>query len=314
MEAGDADMYVAVRGNLRKTGERAPRRFLRVLTRGEPTRFGSGSGRRELAEAIVDPGNPLTVRVFRQSRVDASLRPGDRPHAQQLWLLGQPPTHPWLLDWLAVDFVEHGWSLKRLHRQIMTSTTYQLSSSFDEPSFQRDAGNELLWRANPRRMDVEAWRDSLLAVTGELDASTGGPPLDDIGASSRRTLYAKVSRNGDVFQSDQFLRRFDFPLMRATVAKRPQSIVPQQYLFLLNSPFMVARAKSLVGRLNLASNGDEQHIRQAHWLLYGRSPTDDELQLAREFLARDAADQNGLSAWEQYAQVLLSSNEFMFVR
>ncbi len=322
-EAGDADMYVAVRGNLRKTGNLARRQFFRILSDGEPRPLIHGSGREALAEAIVDPANPLTARVF-VNRVwmhhfgEAIVRTPSNFGA-----LGQRPTHPALLDWLAVDFIENGWSLKRLHRQIILSRTYQLSSEFHEASFNHDSGNELLWRENPRRMDVETWRDSLLAVTGELNVEGGGPPVDDIASSNRRTLYAKVSRNGDVFPSDRFLRTFDFPLMRATVAQRPRSIVPQQYLFMLNSPFVVQRARAFVDRLDRtvdhvgrnSPDSDAEKIQLAYSLLYGREPSATEVDIGRQFLASAApTNDEGLSPWHRYAQVLLSSNEFMFVR
>ena len=227
--------------------------------------------------------------------------------------LGESPTHPQLLDWLAYEFVSGGWSLKSLHRQIMTSATYQLSSSFDEQSFKVDGDNRMLWRMSPRRMDVEAWRDSLLSVTGELDPAMGGPSLPEFTNNHRRTLYAKVSRNGDVFGSDRFLRRFDFPLMRATVAQRSSSVVPQQFLFLLNSSFMVQRAKSLVARLDSAGESDEQRIKHAYNLLFNRSPEPLELQIGLEYVGA-GNDQDQLSSWDRYAQVLLSSNEFMYVR
>ncbi len=313
-ESGAADMHVAIRGNLRKTGELAPRRFLRILSRAEPPRFTSGSGRRELAEAIVDASNPLTARVFVNRAWMHHFGEGLVRTPSNFGTLGQRPTHPQLLDWLAADFMQNGWSFKRLHRQIITSATYQLSSTYYEDSFKRDADNRLLWRMNPRRMDVEAWRDSLLAVTGELDCRTGGPSLASILTSPRRTLYAKVSRNGDVFESDEFLRRFDFPLMRATVAQRPKSIVPQQFLFLLNSPFMVARSKSLVARLRSEAATDEGKINRVYQLLYSRQPDETELQIGLDFLRPGASAKSSLSAAEQYAQALLSSNEVMFVR
>ena len=160
-------------------------------------------------------------------------------------------------------------------------------------------------------------------MTGELDPSLGGPPLVDITKNRRRTLNAKVSRNGDAFPSDAFLRRFDFPMMRATVAQRPQSIVPQQYLFLMNSSFMVQRAQSLVDRLHGAAESNEERIKTAYQLLYNRSPGPSELQIGMEFVEGDQAnddsadsesDSQRRSSWTRYAQVLLSSNEFMFVR
>ena len=311
-DSGNGDMKVALRGNLRIQGDVAPRRFLRILAGADPDRFQDGSGRKQLAEAIVDPANPLTARVF-VNRVwmhhfgHALVR-----SPSNFGRLGQLPTHPELLDWLASDFIENGWSLKKLHRKILLSKTWQQSSEYREDSWNSDGDNRNVWRMTPRRMDVEAWRDSILAVTGELDTTADGPPVDNITGSRRRTLYAKVSRNGDVFASDRFLRRFDFPLMRATVSKRPNSIVPQQFLFLLNSPFMLERARAFVKRLHQMQPDDTARIRTAYQLLYSRLPSEDELQIGTDFLAGPADGE--LKPWEQYAQTLLSSNEFMYVR
>jgi hypothetical protein len=218
-----------------------------------------------------------------------------------------------LLDWLASEFVASGWSMKSLHRLIITSATYQLSGDYDEQAFKSDGDNRLLWRMSPRRMDVEAWRDSLLSVTDELDTSLGGPALNNITESKRRTLYAKVGRNGDAFGSDVFLRLFDFPLMRATVEQRPSSIVPQQFLFFMNSKFMVERAKALVGKLFKMDDSNAERIKQTYELLFARSPEPDELEIGLQFV-NAASSGNELSSWDRYAQVLLSSNEFMFIR
>ena len=313
-EAGNQDMPLAVRGNLRAPGDMAPRRFLRVLSGTGTPRFNQGSGRVELAEAVASPSNPLTARVM-VNRVwmhhfgKALVRsPGN------FGTLGRNPTHGKMLDWLAASFMESNWSIKSLHRLIMTSATYQMSSRFDARAFAVDSDNELLWRMNPRRMDVESWRDSLLAVTRELDLEMGGPPVDDITASNRRTLYAKVSRNGDQSGSDQFLRLFDFPIMRATVPERSTSIVPQQFLFLMNSPFMVDRAKALSKRLESESADDSERIGQAYRLLFGRSPSQQETLMGLRFLQADSPSGSELSPWERYGQVLMSSNEFMYVR
>jgi len=322
-DSGSGDMKVAIRGNLRKTGEVAPRQFLRILSGETPIAFTQGSGRAELAETLVAPENPLTARVFVNRVWMHHFGEGLVRTPSNFGTLGESPTHPLLLDWLASEFVDTGWSLKQLHRLIVTSRSYQMSSQFDKQGFAKDGDNRLLWRMSPRRMDVEAWRDALLSATGELDATSGGPPETDITTSKRRTLYAKVSRNGDVFASDQFLRRFDFPLMRATVAKRPKSIVPQQYLFLMNSSFMVERAKSLVARLQRDSGSDEDCVRRAYELLYSRPVNADELKLGLEFLQAESSQaessqgessQGELDRWIRYAQVLLSSNEFMYVR
>ncbi len=313
-ETGNQDMPVATRGNLRTPGDMAPRRFLRVLSRVDTPRFTQGSGRIELAEAVASSANPLTARVM-VNRVwmhhfgKALVRsPGN------FGTLGRAPTHEQMLNWLAASFMESGWSLKSLHRLIMTSATYQMSSRFDVRAFALDSDNELLWRMNPRRMDVESWRDSLLAVTRELDLEMGGPPVDDITGSRRRTLYAKVSRNGDQSGSDQFLRLFDFPIMRATVPERGTSIVPQQFLFLMNSPFMVDRAKALSKRLENDFADDSERIGRAYRLLFGRSPSDEETGLALRFLRAESPSGMELTPWERYGQVLMSSNEFMYVR
>jgi hypothetical protein len=312
-DTGSEDMKIALRGNLLKTGEIAPRRFLRILSEAEPVLFRKGSGREELAEAIVDPRNPLTARVFVNRIWRHHFGEGLVRTPSNFGMLGEKPTHPELLDWLASEFMSQGWSLKRLHRMIMNCETYQLASDYDEMSFKADGENRHLWRMSPRRMDVEAWRDSLLAVTGELDPSLGGPSLDDIIESKRRSLYAKVSRNGDVFQSDRFLRLFDFPLMRATVEQRPSSVVPQQYLFLMNSRFIMDRAKAMVQRLHRISHSDPDRIHHAYEILFSRPPDAGEEEIGLNFLS-DVRDGGLLSNWERYAQVLLGANEFMFVR
>ena len=317
-EAGNRDMRIALRGNLRKPGPPAPRRFLRILAGANGRKFTKGSGRRELADAVADARNPLTARVivnriwmhhFGQPLVGS---PGN------FGKVGEKPTHPKLLDWLATRFVESGWSIKKLHRLILRSATWQMSSRFDRKSDRIDSGNRLLWRMNPRRLDVEAWRDSVLSVTGELDRQFGGPPTDDL-RSKRRTLYFKVSRNGDRFASDIFLRLFDFPLMRATVSQRPKSIVPQQYLFLMNSPFMKERAKMLATRLIPAGKTNRQRIDFAYRLLYARPPTAAERRLGIAFLSgatesSKPGENIATSLWRQYAQVLLSANEFIQIR
>lgn len=312
-DTGSEDMKIALRGNLLKTGDIAPRRFLRILAGAEPTRYSKGSGREELATSIIDPANPLTSRVFVNRVWQHHFGAGLVRTPSNFGTLGESPTHPELLDWLVDDFVAKGWSLKALHRQIITSATYQLSGDYDEHAFKADGDNRLLWRMSPRRMDVEAWRDSLLAVCDELDPSLGGPSHNNIIESKRRTLYAKVGRNGDAFGSDVFLRLFDFPLMRATVEQRPTSIVPQQFLFFLNSSFMIARSKALVERLHKISDADVVRIENAYELLFSRRPEAEEIEMGLQFI-NSGSDGNELSNWDRYAQVLLSSNEFMFVR
>ncbi len=318
-DSGSGEMKVALRGDLRKPGEIAPRRFLQLLSSDDAAIFTKGSGRLELADAVANPDNPLTSRVIVNRIWQHHFGKALVRSPSNFGTLGQKPTHPELLDWLASEFMESGWSIKSLHRLILTSSTWQQSSRHRHDAFNTDGDNRLIWRMNPRRMDAESWRDSQLFVTGGLDLSIGGPPIENITASFRRTMYAKVSRNGDRFASDGFLRLFDFPQMRATVSKRPSTIVPQQYLFMMNSPFMVDRAKALVARLSKDGASESEKIARAYALLYGRSATDAEKRIGLAFVdgnsttAKDASNTD-LSRWIQYAQVLLSANEFMFVR
>ncbi|MEK6238954.1 MAG: PSD1 and planctomycete cytochrome C domain-containing protein [Planctomycetales bacterium] len=312
-DSGAGDMHVAIRGDLRKKGVLAPRGFLQILAEDQPRRFTKGSGRLELAEAVADPNNPLTARVFvnrvwMQHFGRALVRT-----PSNFGSLGEEPTHPELLDWLTATFIESGWSVKGLHRAIMSSAAYRMSSDMNKDAFSKDGDNRLVWRMNPRRLDVESWRDALLAVTGELDQTSGGPPIDNVN-NLRRTLYFKVSRAGDRFSTDEFLRLFDFPMMRATVAKRPTSIVPQQFLFMMNSEFMYRRAETLVARLTKEAPDDEQRIDRAYRLLYGRSPTSQEVAIGTAFVNADGESSQVAARWRQYAQVLLSANEFMYVQ
>ncbi len=312
-DSGNADMKIALRGNLLKPGENAPRRFLRIVAGASPPLFTRGSGRLELAAAIVDPENPLTARVM-VNRVwnhhfgRALVRTPDNFGA-----VGEKPTQPALLDWLARHFIDSGWSLKKLHRTILLSAAWQMSTRTDPRAMELDAGNRLIWRMEPRRLDAEAWRDGLLAVTGGLDPTMGGPSTETILQSPRRTLYSIISRNGDRFESDDFLRLFDLPSARATSAGRTTSIVPQQFLFMLNNPFMTARARALVARLTGDTPG--ARIAVAYRLIHGRPPTGPETEAGLAFLTREApGGPPPPAAWENYAQVLLSSNEFLFVR
>lgn len=312
-DSGNADMRVALRGNLRKPGEIAPRRFLRILAGEDPRRFKQGSGRVELADAVVEDGRRLTARVWvnRVWQGHFSTALVDSP--SNFGRLGSLPTHPGLLEWLAARLVRSNWSTKALHRLIVSSSTYQMGSQFSKAGFAVDGGNRLYWRMSPRRLDVESWRDALLHVTGELSGRIGGNPDEQVRSSRRRTLYFSVSRHGDRFETDKFLRLFDFPVPRATIAKRAVSVVPQQYLFLMNSAFMIDRAKAFAARVATEEILDDERIRYAYRLLYARVPTDEELQIGRTFLAQ-AQTQKGLTAWEQYAQTLLSANEFMNLR
>ena len=309
-DGGSGNMHVALRGDLAKRGEIAERKFLRILAGDEAPAYKKGSGRLELAESVVDPENPLTSRVlvnrvwqwhFGQALVRTPSNFGK---------LGETPTHPELLDWLARDLMENGWSLKRLHRRIMLSATWRMSSSHDETKFAKDGDNRLIWRMSPRKLDVEAWRDSLLAASGELDLTLGGAPTTNIMGSPRRTIYSKISRSGDRFSSDAFLRLFDFPAPQSTSAQRSVSTVPQQYLFMMNSPFMLQRAVAFAKDLAVLPS-DEERIQVAYERLYARPADSREIKVGLAFLG-SAEESRG--KWPQYAQVLLSAHEFIQIQ
>jgi hypothetical protein len=191
-----ANMRIYLRGNHQKPGPEAPRHFLSVLTPNDPAPFAQGSGRLELAQAIVNPANPLTARVIVNRAWQQHFGRGIVGTPSNFGNLGERPTHPELLDHLAHCFQSNGWSLKKLHREIVLSATYRMSSSHDAANAEVDADNRYLWRMNRRRLDVEAWRDALLAVSGTLDTKVGGPSANLASSDNRRrTLYGSVSRH-----------------------------------------------------------------------------------------------------------------------
>jgi hypothetical protein len=310
-EANAADMRVFVRGNPAQQREVAPRRFLRILAGADRDQFTEGSGRRQLAEAITHRDNPLTARVFANRIWQHHFGRGIVATPGNFGKQGEAPTHPDLLDYLASKFIESGWSTKTLHREIMLSSTYQLSTANSDPNSDIDADNRFLWRMNRRRLDVEAWRDALLDVSGKLDRTFGGPSTNLADANNvRRTVYAKVSRH----ELDSLLRLFDFPDANITSSKRSETTVPQQQLFVLNSPFMVEQAKAFSARLHKeAPDSDEARIRRGFMLAYGRPPVDKETELGLAYLSSEADPQSKLTLWQSYAQVLLGSNEFMYL-
>jgi hypothetical protein len=299
---------------------------LRIVGGEETPKFVDGSGRKELAEALVSTQNPLTARVMINRVWQNHFGRGLVRTPSNFGKQGERPTHPELLDWLADEFMRPArdgdddnspvaWSLKRMHRLILLSATYQMGSESNPRGLEKDGDNRLLWRMNPRRMEVEAWRDSLLAVTGELDRKLGGESSDGVYANNRRTLYASVSRNADKFQSDSFLRLFDFPVPRATSEGRTSSVVPQQALFLMNNDFMAERARAFAKKLTTSAQDDAERIELAYQLLYARTVTAAERRLGLQFLQSpiETDDAKKLSAWQQYCQVLLGANEFMYV-
>ena len=300
------DIAMQMRGNPATMGAVVPRRFLTVLSPESPKSFTQGSGRLELARAIMTEGAPLAARVivnrvwkhhFGSALVDTTSDFG---------IQGTRPSHPELLDDLAARFVANGWSLKWLHREIVLSATYRQSSAHDVRKQAVDPDNRWLWRANRRRLEIEAWRDALLATAGNLDATQGGPALElNNLANRRRTLYGVVKRR----ELNDLLRLNDFPDPTIHCAGRIPTTTPLQQLYTLNSPFSQQQSAALARRLEREAASTEGRVQRAYRLLYGRDATEKQVRFAIEFLGEtpDAA------AWRQYAQVLLGSNEFLFV-
>jgi cytochrome c553 len=306
------NVAMQVRGNPGNRGPVVPRRFLSVLSPDPPAPFANGSGRLELARALVAEGAPLTARVIVNRVWKHHFGAGLVETPSDFGSQGERPSHPELLDDLTARFIHNGWSIKCLHREIMLSAAYQQASLPEaaERAQALDPANRLLWRMNRRRLEVEAWRDAMLAVSGTLDVKVGGPPMDlgDVN-NQRRTLYGTVKRR----ELNDLLRMHDFPDPVAHSPNRLPTTTPLQQLFVLNSPFMRQQATALVRRLKREVPRDnEERVRRAYNLLFSRTPTPEQVRWATEFLNAESP-QLREQAWEQYAQALLGSNEFLYV-
>jgi Protein of unknown function (DUF1553)/Protein of unknown function (DUF1549)/Planctomycete cytochrome C len=319
--------HVFIRGNPGRPGKAVPRRFLQVLAGPKAPPFQKGSGRLELARAIADARNPLTARVLVNRVWHWHFGKGLVTTPSDFGLRSDPPTHPELLDDLAARFMAGGWSIKALHRQIMLSNTYRQASAPRSDAAERDPENRLVWRFNPQRLDFESMRDSILAVSGTLDPVLGGRPVTITEApfTARRTVYGFIDRQN----LDGLYRTFDFAVPDATSPRRFVTTVPQQALFLMNSPFLHDQARRLTASIRPdASTDPSEGIRRLYRRVFLRAPEPDELAIAEEFLRRQGGPTSSgldgwkryvpskaggsLSPWEQLAQVLVLTNEFMF--
>jgi hypothetical protein len=303
------DLNIFVRGDVNSKGPVVQRHFLSILCREEPKPFRQGSGRRELAEAIAARDNPLTARVIVNRIWGLNFGRPLVGTPSNFGALGERPTHPELLDDLAVRFMESGWSLKWLQREIVLSAAYRQSSRADAAQQKADPDNRLLGRMSRRRLDVEAWRDALIWATGRLNPVVGGKSMDPQDPQERRrTVYSRVSR----LQLNPLLALFDFPDPNVHAEHRVETTTPLQKLFVLNSPFMVHQAAGLAERLRkeVGPGADLRHIQRAYLLLFGRPATAAEVRLGLGFLRQDGDAQG---RWQQYAHVLLASNEMWFL-
>ncbi|MEO5926610.1 MAG: PSD1 and planctomycete cytochrome C domain-containing protein [Bryobacteraceae bacterium] len=274
------DLELAIRGNPENLGDKVPRHFLSVFADGEPTPFKNGSGRLELAEEILK--QPIAMRVMANRIWKGHFGTGIVDTPSNFGIGGERPTNPELLEYLAQSFVKNGMSMKSMHKEIMLSSVYQLSTANDQTNFAKDSGNRLYWKAEHRRMDAEQVRDGILFVSGNLDTASGGPSQDLTPANTRRTVYGKVSR----YKLDTYLQLFDFPSPQISAEKRFTTTVPLQRLFLMNSDFVQIEAEELAKKIASEPN-NRARIKKVHELVYGREPTEAEIALGLEYLSTE---------------------------
>jgi len=271
------------RGNANNPGDVVPRQFLAVLSPPDRKPFQKGSGRLELAQAITSKDNPLTARVMANRIWQWHFGQGLVATPSDFGLRSDPPSHPELLDFLATQFMENGWSIKKLHRLMMLSSTYQQSSTENPKYVRLDPQNTLLWHANRRRLDWEALRDTLLWTSGKLNLEVGGAAVDLLKEPfvTRRTVYGFIDRQN----LPNLFRTFDLASPDTHSPGRFVTTVPQQALFMLNSPFVLEQAKALNARPEVAGAAQPaEKIRQLHRIAFARDPEPDEVTLGLRFL------------------------------
>ncbi|MCB9938368.1 MAG: PSD1 domain-containing protein [Planctomycetaceae bacterium] len=333
-EGTGENQRIYVRGNHRAMGKEAPRQLLEALPH-EPIDLIDGSGRLALAQQVVDPANPMTARVMVNRIWHHLTGRGIVASTDNFGVLGQMPTHPELLDHLATEFVREDWSMKRLIKQITLSSTYQMASTPDEQGDARDPENLLLHRARIRRLEGEAIRDSILAISGRLDPITFGPsvpvqvtsfmqgrgrPKDSgpIDGDGRRSLYVEVRRN---FLSPMMLA-FDTPIPFNAVGQRNASNVPAQALILMNDPFVVEQAKLWAKSVVEQESTSEARIHAMYLAAFSRPPSEEEIAEGEAFL-QEQGKALGLAAerilddervWSDLCHVLLNVKEFVYLR
>ena len=284
------DYPVLLRGEAQNKGDTVPRRFLEVLSPDPKHRpeWNKGSGRVDLARAIADPKNPLTARVFVNRLWQQHFGAGFIGTPDDLGNMSSPPVNPELLDWLAARFVESGWSIKQLQRTIVLSSTYQQASAANPAALALDPDNKLLWRASLHRLDFEEVYDSLLAIAGTLDRTVGGksvmPASDSFG--TRRSLYTYIDRRNP----PELLTQFDFPNPDTPSGKRYETTVPQQALFLMNSPLVVETARQLTHRPEFATlESDRDRVTSLYLAIFQRPPNDEEVELGVRYVRANPA-------------------------
>jgi len=319
------------RGEPRDLGDEVPRRWLEVLG-GTPLKNNAGSGRLELADWIASRDNPLTARVMVNRIWQHHFGTGLVGTPNDFGTRGQRPTHPELLDYLAAKFVDSGWSIKAMHRLTVLSRTYQLSTAANAHLLSADPSNLLLGRYAVRRLDAEAIRDSMLAVSGNLDSTMGGPhpfppssswgftqhaPFAAVYPSNRRSVYLMTQR----LKRHPFLALFDGADTNASTPQRIPTTVPTQALYLMNDPFVHEQADAFAGRILTLSKNERDRIRWAYEIALARPPLEAEYEEVGRFLKTYRERRQGVAAevaqresWAAFTRTLLARNEFLFVQ
>jgi hypothetical protein len=297
---------VFIRGNPGNRGQKIPRQFLPFLTNEKSEPFVHGSGRLELAKAITSTENPLTARVW-VNRVWKHLigkplvnTPSD------FGLRSEPPSHPQLLDELAASLMRNQWSTRKLIKSIMMSRVYRQSADHPE-SWKRDPENRWLARMNRKRLEWEPMRDSLLAVSGQLDPTSGGPSVDIFKQGNRRrSLYAFIDRQN----LPGIIRTFDVAIPDTHSPMRFTTTVPQQTLFFMNSVFVANQVDAFFQQESIRSITDSsERIHRCYQKILAREASEQELNLALNYLGNKPSD----NTWKQWIHALLMTNEFIFV-
>jgi hypothetical protein len=293
------DMNILPHANVATPGAVAPRQYLTVLSKGDTT-FKQGSGRLELANDIFEQSGPLAARVIVNRVWGWHFGRPLVATESDFGVQGDKPTHPELLDDLTARFIANGYSLKWLHREIMLSAAYRQASRPRREGLANDPTNSLLWRMNPRRLDIEAYRDNLLQVSGDLEKKAPALSLDlDAADNHSRTVYGRVARG----RLNTLLALYDFPDPMMTAPRRELTTSPLQQLFVMNSPFMQERAAHLAARVNAAADLPAK-VRQMYRDAVDRDPNPEELDTALSYLNK--------ATLTQFAQALLASNEVIF--
>ncbi|HTU17208.1 MAG TPA: PSD1 and planctomycete cytochrome C domain-containing protein [Gemmataceae bacterium] len=315
-----SDSRLYVRGELSQPGETVPRGFPQVVTTKQP-KIKEGSGRRELADWIASKDNPLTARVMANRVWLHLIGRGLVATPDNFGAAGQKPSHPALLDHLALSFIEDGWSVKKLIRSIVLSRAYRLSSQLDEKNFETDPDNVYVWRMPKRRLEAEALRDTMLALSGRLDFT---PPKgsvvtrngegnigfrfrggDAAAAETHRTVYLPIVRD----LVPEALTLFDFPDPSLIIGERATTTVPAQSLYLMNNPFVIRQTAAMAEKL-LEAGDDGARMTRAYLLCYARPPSAKEKEIAQKFLDSYGQKQTRRATWAALCQALFASAEF----